>query len=72
MDAHGCRGIRIRYPEEGGVALAKPRSQAVPRPGQDDAGRDEDPRNGSVPEPLSGSKKVKNRRHSRQNQGEGS
>jgi small acid-soluble spore protein P (minor) len=54
------------------MALAKPKSQAVPRPGQGDAGRDEEARNGSVPEPLSGSKEAKNRRHSRQNHGEGS
>jgi len=51
--------------------LAKPRSQAVPRPGQGQDRRD-DARDGEVNEPLSGSKKVKNRNHSSQNHGEGS
>jgi small acid-soluble spore protein P (minor) len=47
----------------------KPRAQAVPRPGQ---GGREDARDNAANEPLSGSKKVKNRNHSRQNHGEGS
>ncbi|AGA59670.1 Small acid-soluble spore protein P family [Thermobacillus composti KWC4] len=50
--------------------MTKPRSQAVPRPGQ---GRDSrDDAFDTVKEPLSGSKKVKNHNHSRQNHGEGS
>lgn len=48
----------------------KPKSQAVSRPGQGHAGRDA--RDSAAHEPLSGSKKVKNRNHSRQNHGEGS
>lgn len=48
----------------------KPKSQAVPRPEQGHAGRD-DAQDSTVNEPLSGSKKVKNRNHSRQNRGEG-
>jgi Small acid-soluble spore protein P family. len=48
----------------------KPKSQAVPQPGQGHDRR-EDARDNAVNEPLSGSKKVKNRSHSRQNRGEG-
>lgn len=51
--------------------MTKPKSQAVPRPGQGHAERD-NAQDSMVNEPLSGSKKVKNRNHSRQNHGEGS
>ncbi|TJY38921.1 small acid-soluble spore protein P [Cohnella pontilimi] len=46
----------------------KPRAVSVGRPGVSRA-RDRDDNN--APEPLSGSKKVKNRNHSRHNNGEG-
>lgn len=46
----------------------KPRAQSVGRPGQ---GRQPDGNDHRTPEPLSGSKKVKNRNHSRHNNGEG-
>lgn len=45
--------------------MSKPKSQSVPQPGQ---GRMDGEERGRMPnKPLSGSKKVKNRNHSRQN-----
>jgi len=49
--------------------MSKPKSQAVSRPGEGRAGEEE--RDRSPNEPLSGSKRVKNRNHSRHNNGEG-
>lgn len=49
--------------------MSKPKSQSVPQPGEGGAGREE--RGRGPNEPLSGSKKVKNRNHSRHNNGEG-
>ncbi|WP_256760358.1 small acid-soluble spore protein P [Cohnella sp. WQ 127256] len=49
--------------------MSKPKSQSVPQPGEHSA------RHSTVDqqpvEPLSGSKKVKNRNHTRHNNGEG-
>jgi len=50
--------------------MSKPRAQSVPQPGQQqnahDLSRDSQPN-----EPLSGSKKVKNRNHTKHNNAEG-
>jgi len=71
--AQSLHDLTHAWEKEGGSAMTKPKSQAVPQPGQGHAGRnDAHDKDGTVHEPLSGSKKVKNRNHSRQNQGEGS
>jgi len=49
--------------------MSKPKSQPVPQSGESSGGEDE--RSRTPNEPLSGSKKVKNRNHSRHNNGEG-
>ncbi|WP_123042734.1 small acid-soluble spore protein P [Cohnella candidum] len=50
----------------------KPRVQSVAQPGEGEAGGgNREQRSRTPTEPLSGSKKVKNRNHSRHNNGEG-
>lgn len=49
--------------------MSKPKSQSVPQPGE--ARIDGEERGRTPNEPLSGSKKVKNHNHSRNNNGEG-
>lgn len=50
--------------------MSKPKAQSIPQPSESQAGEEERGRRPN--EPLSGSKKVKNRNHSRNNHGEGS
>ncbi len=49
--------------------MSKPKSQSVAQPGE--TGRTGQDHSRTPSEPLSGSKKVKNRNHSRHNNGEG-
>lgn len=52
--------------------MSKPRAQSVARPGENGSGRESrDDGSPAMSEPLSGSKKVKNRNHTRHNNGEG-
>jgi small acid-soluble spore protein P (minor) len=62
----GASTLNLRF--LGGSALVKPKAQSVARPGQSSRPDRDD---NHAPEPLSGSKKVKNRNHSRHNNAEG-